>query len=59
MGPREAPEPDRDGLEWCHRCERWYNPKGPHGCVDDDVSDNRDRLEQWLGKGKYKVKEKD
>src|SRR3970282_2004586 len=52
--PRSGRSGDEGGLEWCPVCERYFNPKAEHGCLQENVSKNRRNLESWLGKFKIK-----
>lgn len=37
--------------EYCHGCQRWYNPAQPHVCEDKlmDKITERKKIVRWLG----------
>ena len=50
----QVSKPGED-IKWCSECERYYNPKSVHECVDKIIKENQHKLEKFLGR--YKVKE--
>lgn len=43
--------------EYCHLCQRWYNPSSPHICEDKllDKITERKKIVRWLGDNLQKV----
>lgn len=46
--------------EYCHGCQRWYNPSQPHICEDKlaDKITERKKIVRWLGDNLSKVHDK-
>lgn len=46
--------------EYCHECQRWYNPSQPHICEDKlaDKITERKKIVRWLGENLSKVHDK-
>lgn len=54
IGMSNIHKPGED-IQWCSECERYFNPKAPHECVDKRIRENQRSLETFLGR--YKVVE--
>jgi hypothetical protein len=46
--------------EYCHSCQRWYNPQAPHICEEKllDKITERKKIVRWLGDSLSKVHDK-